>query len=99
MKEDGYEPLLKHSRWCLLKRPENLTDQETVKLAELLKQGRKETGVSFGATGTPSSKMRVPVVAGGRRGRKGTGVSFGATGTPSSKMRVPVVASLSRSAD
>jgi transposase len=37
MKEDGYEPLLKHSRWCLLKRPENLTDQETVKLAELLK--------------------------------------------------------------
>jgi transposase len=37
MKENGYEPLLKHSRWCLLKRPENLTDQETVKLAELLK--------------------------------------------------------------
>jgi len=37
MKEDGYEPLLKHSRWCLLKRPENLTDRETVKLAELLK--------------------------------------------------------------
>ena len=37
MKEDGYEPLLKHSRWCLLKRPENLTDNQTVKLAELLK--------------------------------------------------------------
>ena len=36
-KEDGYEPVLKHSRWCLLKRPENRTDKQTVKLAELLK--------------------------------------------------------------
>lgn len=34
---DGYEPVLKHSRWCLLKRPENLTEQQTVKLAEILK--------------------------------------------------------------
>ena len=33
---DGYEPLLKHSRWCLLKRPENLTDKQTVKISELL---------------------------------------------------------------
>ena len=37
LRKDGYEPLLKRSRWCLLKRPENLTDQQTVKLAELLK--------------------------------------------------------------
>lgn len=37
LKRDGYEPVLKHSRWCLLKRPENLTDEQTVKLAELLK--------------------------------------------------------------
>jgi len=37
MKQDGYEPLLKHSRWCLLKRPENLTDKQTVKLDELLR--------------------------------------------------------------
>jgi len=37
MKADGYEEILKHSRWCLLKRPENLTDKETVKLSELLK--------------------------------------------------------------
>lgn len=36
MKRDGYEPLLKHSRWCLLKRRENLTDQQTIKLRELL---------------------------------------------------------------
>jgi transposase len=35
--EDGYEPVLKQSRWCFLKRPENLTDQQTVKLSELLK--------------------------------------------------------------
>jgi transposase len=37
MKEDGYEEVLKHSRWCLLKRPENMTDKQTVKLSELLK--------------------------------------------------------------
>jgi len=37
MKADGYEEILKHSRWCLLKRPENLTDKQTVKLSELLK--------------------------------------------------------------
>lgn len=33
---DGYEPVLKHSRWCLLKRRENLSDKQTVKLSELL---------------------------------------------------------------
>jgi transposase len=37
LKGDGYEHVLKHSRWCLLKRPENLTDKQTVKLAEVLK--------------------------------------------------------------
>ena len=37
LERDGYEPILKHSRWCLLKRPENLTDKQTVKLSELLK--------------------------------------------------------------
>lgn len=37
LKADGYEPILKHSRWCLLKRPENLTDKQAVKLSELLK--------------------------------------------------------------
>lgn len=37
MKADGYEEILKHSRWCLLKRRENLTDKQTVKLSELLK--------------------------------------------------------------
>lgn len=37
LKRDGYEPLLKHSRWCLLKRRANLTRRQTVKLAELVK--------------------------------------------------------------
>lgn len=37
LERDGYEPVLKHSRWCLLKRQENLTENQTVKLAELLK--------------------------------------------------------------
>lgn len=36
MKADGYEEVLKGSRWCLLKRPENLTSKQTVKLHELL---------------------------------------------------------------
>jgi transposase len=35
--QDGYEPVLKQSRWCFLKRPENLTDRQTVKLSEVLK--------------------------------------------------------------
>jgi len=33
---DGYEPVLKNSRWCLLKREENLTEKQAVKLSELL---------------------------------------------------------------
>jgi transposase len=37
LKQKGEEPVLKHTRWCLLKRPENLTDCQEVKLTELLK--------------------------------------------------------------
>ena len=36
LERDGYEPVLKHSRWCLLKREENLTEKQAVKLSELL---------------------------------------------------------------
>jgi len=36
LERDGYEPVLKHSRWCLLKRKENLTEKQAVKLSELL---------------------------------------------------------------
>ena len=41
LKRDGYEPILKRSRWCFLKRPANLTDKQTVKLSELLKYNLK----------------------------------------------------------
>ena len=37
MKTDGFEPVLTNSRWVLLKRPENLTDKQNIKLRELLK--------------------------------------------------------------
>jgi len=36
LERDGYEPVLKHSRWCLLKRKENRTERQTAKLSELL---------------------------------------------------------------
>jgi len=36
LKAKGYEPVLTKSRWLLLKRPENLTDKQDSKLAELL---------------------------------------------------------------
>ena len=36
-KQDGYELIVKHSRWCLLKRPENRTQKQTFKMRELLK--------------------------------------------------------------
>jgi transposase len=37
MAQEGYEPLLKQSRWCLLKRPENLTDWQRLKLRDLVR--------------------------------------------------------------
>jgi len=36
LERDGYEPVLTHSRWCLLKRLENMTQKQTVKLSELM---------------------------------------------------------------
>ena len=36
LEEDGYETVLKKSRWCLLKRKENLTEKQAVKLKDLL---------------------------------------------------------------
>ena len=36
LQRDGYEPVLKNSRWCLLKREENLTEKQAAKLSELL---------------------------------------------------------------
>ncbi len=37
MKRDGYEPILTKSRWCLLKRPENLTGKEKLKLRDVVR--------------------------------------------------------------
>jgi transposase len=37
MKQDGYEPLLTKARWLLLKRPENLTEDQEAKLKDILK--------------------------------------------------------------
>jgi transposase len=41
LKADGYEPILTGARWLLLKRPENLTDKQAVKLNELLQYNLK----------------------------------------------------------
>ncbi len=37
MAQEGYEPALKKSRWCLLKRPENLTGKQRIRLRDLLR--------------------------------------------------------------
>lgn len=36
LKNGGFEPVLKSTRWCFLKRPENLSDKQAVKLKEVL---------------------------------------------------------------
>ncbi len=41
LEQDGYEPVLKGARWLLLKRPENLTDKQAVKLNDLLQYNLK----------------------------------------------------------
>jgi transposase len=41
LRAKGATPLLTHSRWCLLKRPENLTASQEVKLADLLRYNLK----------------------------------------------------------
>jgi transposase len=39
--KDGYEPVLKKSRWCLLKRSENLTDSQRIRLRDVLRYNLK----------------------------------------------------------
>jgi transposase len=41
MTRDGYEAVLKKTRWCLLKRPENLTDPQRIRLRDLLRYNLK----------------------------------------------------------
>ena len=41
LKTKGYLPVLKHSRWCLLKRAENRTEGQWAKLADLVRYNLK----------------------------------------------------------
>lgn len=41
LKAKGLDPVLTHSRWCLLKRPENLTAIQEIKLSELVRHNLK----------------------------------------------------------
>jgi transposase len=41
LKQDGYEPILTGARWVLLKRPENLTENQAAKLKQLLQYNLK----------------------------------------------------------
>jgi len=41
LKRDGYQPVLKGARWLLLKRPENLTESQALKLQEILQYNLK----------------------------------------------------------
>ena len=41
LKRDGYDPVLKKSRWLLLKNPDSLTDREETRLADLLRDNLK----------------------------------------------------------
>jgi transposase len=41
LKQKGCEPILTHSRWCLLKRRKNLTSKQGIKLKELLQYNLK----------------------------------------------------------
>ena len=36
MVREGYEPMLKNKRWCLLERPENVTDKQDLRACEHL---------------------------------------------------------------
>jgi len=41
MKQDGYQPVLKKTRWCLLKRKQNLTGRQKFRLRDLLQYNLK----------------------------------------------------------
>jgi hypothetical protein len=47
MPNDGYQPVLKKSRWCLLKRRENLTDTQRIRLRDLLRYNYGHRGIPW----------------------------------------------------
>ena len=53
LKEKGYEPVLSKSRWLLLKRPENLTDKQESRLADLLQYNLKSVRALSAQGGVP----------------------------------------------
>ena len=44
---DGFQPILKHARWCFLKRPENLTPTQNLKLADVLRHNLRSVRAHF----------------------------------------------------
>lgn len=44
---EGYDPVLKNSRYCFLKRPQNLTSKQAAKLSDLLKYDLKTSRAWF----------------------------------------------------
>lgn len=64
LKRNGEEPVLKHARWCLLKRPEDRTDRQEVKLAGLRKCHLKAVRSYLPREGFPrSGEYRSPAWA------------------------------------
>jgi hypothetical protein len=66
MKADGYEPVLKQSRWCLLKRPENLTANQAL-------GGHPKSGHRGSLQNRPTDRgqdLTLLYRVGGRRGKK-----------------------------
>jgi transposase len=53
MAREGFEPVLRKKRWCLLKRPENLSDQQRMSLRELLSYNLKSVRLRRGLDGQP----------------------------------------------
>lgn len=47
MKTDGYDPILTNARWTLLKRPENLTEKQEIKLKDIVKYNLKSIRAYF----------------------------------------------------
>jgi len=41
LSEEGYEPILKHTRWCFLKRKKNLNDNQLFKLRDVMQYALK----------------------------------------------------------
>ena len=57
MKQDGYEPILTKARWLLLKRPENLTEDQEAKLKDVLKYASSAESVGWATVLVPSKTL------------------------------------------